>query len=103
MRTHQDRMTGRRRPLYSFGARRGHPRRRMRMLQRLGQNLDVVERKVFSAISKPLVAPRCQHDLNRLTKTKLALVLRHAKSSELARIESTTRAPIHPAAGQDIQ
>src|SRR5271165_1872308 len=103
MRTHKDRVTGCCRPLDCFGTRRGHPHRRMRMLERLRQNFNVIEREVRTAISKPLIAPCCQDYLDRLTKTEVALVLWHAESPELTRIESTAGTPIHPTPGQDVE
>src|ERR1700678_1948720 len=103
MRTHKDRVTGCRRPLDCLGTRRRHPYRRMRLLERLRQYFNVVEREVFSAVTKTLVAPRCQDDFNRFAKTEMALVLRHGEGPELARIESAPGAPVHPAAGKDIE
>src|SRR5271166_4609209 len=103
MRTHKDRVTGCCRPLDCLGTRRSHPYRRMRMLERLRQNFNVVKGEVRTAISKPLIAPCCQYDLNRLTKTEVALVLWHAESPELTRIESAAGTPIDPAPRQDIE
>src|SRR5271155_1917946 len=101
--THEDRVTCRRCPLDCVGTRRRHPHRWMRMLERLRQNFDIVEREVFSAVAKPLVAPCCQDDFNRLTKTQLAFALGHGESSKLARIEAASCTPIHSTAGQDIE
>src|ERR1700730_15918911 len=80
-----------------------NPHGRMRLLKRLRQQLDVFAREILPMISQALILPGGHHDFDRLAKTRIALLGRHAKGSELARIETAPCSPVNAAARKNIE
>src|SRR5579885_1948224 len=103
MRVEHDRIAALGRPFDRRGRIRRHPHRRMRLLERFGQYLDVLKGEVAAVISDASAAPRTHDDLDRFAKSRIAFVRRHAKGFELERIETAAGAPIYAAAGQNIE
>src|SRR5438093_1532645 len=103
MRVHQDREAAARRPVDRSLRARRHPYRRMRLLIRLGQHLDIVKMKMLTGEAELLVGPGLEHYFDSLAEARSALLGRHPKGGELDARKATPRAPIDPAAREQIE
>src|SRR5690348_6048243 len=78
--------------------------RRMRALQRLGLDHDVVVLPVLAAMAEAtLGGPRLADDLHRLVEALAGLVDRDAEAVELGLAVALADAEIDPAAGEQVE
>jgi hypothetical protein len=103
MRIHQDGKAAARRPVDGALRCRRHPGRRMRPLQRLGQQLDVIEGKVPAPEAETVLGPGLEHDVDGLAKALGAFLGRHAEGAELRRGEAAAGAPVDAATRQHVE
>jgi len=103
VRVHQHRVAALRRPLDRLERRRADPHRRMRLLERLGQDLDVVEVHEAAVEAGALLPPGRQHRLEVLAELRVAVLGRDAEDLVLARIEAAPCAPVHAPAREHVE
>ena len=75
----------------------------MRRLERLRQHLDVLVLVEFPLVRQPLIGPGFQHDIDGLMEPRRAFLAGDAERRELTAFEAAARAPVDPAAGQNVQ
>jgi hypothetical protein len=84
------------------GADADHVDRRMRLLQRLGDDPDLGNGEVAALEGEPLLRPRPDHDLQRLLEALAALDLGDAIALELDGPVASPDAHVQPPAAQDV-
>ncbi len=91
------------RPAHGTVRSRSQPDRRVRLLERLRQHLDIPELPELPFPVQAFIAPCRQHDLDGLVEASSALLDRHAEGSELGRVEAAPRAPVDAPAGEHVE
>ena len=75
----------------------------MRLLHRLGQQLDLLgDGPVLALVGDLLLRPGLQDDVEALGQHLAALVHRHAEADELVRLVGAPHAEVEPAVGEDV-
>ena len=75
----------------------------MGLLLRFWQHLYVMEMPIVPRPGQTVVRPRCQDDLDCLSKPPVAFFLRYTEDLEFRRIEPPSSTPVDPTTGEYIE